>query len=178
MIELLKPNVYRVDNRTTYVLAAGTYDPDDPQSVADALTALQAAADNPAPPTLSDLKRDAIESAQREQQRRLGFGVRVTVGPAEFVLSSDQAQRERIAVIAAALANGKTYALAGVRLYRRDGEELSAATVAHFRAVVGALEDRLGALAEHYGDLVQLIRAAADASELAAVDVTAGWPAV
>lgn len=124
------------------------------------------------------LKEEMQARVYRHHMEHVTAGVRVTMGQNEVVLASDQAQRERILFIAAALANGKTYPVNGVRLYRADGTELSAATVAHFRAVVFALESRFCDLVEHYGDLVSQIRAATTVRELSAVDMVDGWPTV
>ena len=185
-----RPDHFIVRGRGIVVLAPRSYTPlpsdiDDPAAYDAAhaalgavLEAVLAEVDNPPPLPLGELKRDQAEAAQREQQQRLGFGFRVTVGGNEFVLSSDPAQRERVQLLAVAFANGKSYPVAGVRLYRRDGDEITASTLIQFRAAVLALEARLEALSGHYGDLIQAIRAAPDAAALAAISVTAGWPPV
>lgn len=187
----IKPHPEITDNFIvdghTVALAPGTYtplpDPEDPgyQDIRDALEAqllsvIDAAA-NPPPAPLPELKRARIEQAQAEQERRLGFGFRVSVGQNAFILSSDPGQRELMNIYATSIAGGLTFPPSGIRLITRTGDELTANLV-QFQMAFAAWRNRVKALRDHYADIVAAIRAADDSQALAAVDVTAGWPAV
>lgn len=126
---------------------------------------------------LAGAKLDKYRAVQLEQEQRLGLGFRVTVGQTELILSSDSAQQQLLQSYATALALGVAYPVGGLRLIARDGTELTA-NVTQFQAAFAAWRSRLTALRTRYADVVQAIRAATTRAELAAIDITAGWPNV
>ena len=116
-------------------------------------------------------------AAQAEQERQLNLGFRVSIGQNEFVLSSDPGQRELLVLYTVSLLASVTFPTQGVRLITRTGDELTANQL-QFQAAMTAWRARVKSLRDHYADILAAIRAASNQTQLAAIDVGAGWPAV
>ena len=172
-----RANHFVVEGYGLIALAAGSYTLGDDVSIEAALQAVVTEIDNPTAPTLAELKIEKAMAAQAEQESRMGLGVRVTVGQNDYILSSDPGQRELILIYATSLAAGLTFPIAGIRLITRAGEELTANLV-QFQLAFTAWRTRVKALRDHYADIVAAIRGASDETELAAIDISGGWPAV
>lgn len=189
MIELTTiPDNFLLDGQIIG-LAPGSYDPlpenpKDPNypmalaTLEAKLIAVRHLAQNPAPPSLAELKNSLRIAVITQQQLELARGF--SVGGER--IASTQADREDMLYNATQLLRGRSLD-PDYRIITHDGDVI-APTLTQFNAAYNAYGDRLTAVRKRTYRLFEAIRDAQSPAELAvinpqrgSIDGSAGWPA-